>query len=148
VPPGNILGGNTVEFALPPLQVAVKVLDKILTHPESHDQAVWTNVWHVFGKVRIDVDTVIHTCGTRACIAGWAVIFALPPEYLVSTYAVYSSSNRHVDDISDVAQEALGMTYAQARWLFSSHRTYDEVTYHLRKFIGKGNWSKIPVDGE
>lgn len=142
-----------MEFTLTPMQVAVKVLDRILTNPESHDQTVWSNILKVFSESRVTIDRVRNTCGTRACVAGWAVIFVLPDDCYLSTYSAYQKTdqpafNRRLGDISDIAQEALGLSVDQANWLFKSSRSYDEIVYHLRKFIGKGNWNKIPLDSD
>jgi len=45
-------------------ELAEKVLAKVAEHPEQHRQAIWVEV---------------SLCGTRACLAGWAVLLNREP---------------------------------------------------------------------
>lgn len=49
-------------------ELAEAVLRHVLAHPEQHHQATWTNR---------EYDPV--DCGTKACLAGWAVILNAEP---------------------------------------------------------------------
>lgn len=54
-------------------ELAEKVLAKVTEHPEQHEQAIW-----VRDAEAPPVDKV-NLCGTRACLAGWAVLLNREP---------------------------------------------------------------------
>ena len=89
---------SAVQLTTPP-EVAKRVLHRIETEPESHNQTQWVNWpgcwadidddgrWGVYGEddwdlhvgaaaLAVDATGGVR-CGTTACIAGWAVLEAL-----------------------------------------------------------------------
>jgi hypothetical protein len=55
-------------------ELAEKVLKQVTEHPERHNQAIW--VENSFFRVVVSKGNL---CGTRACLAGWAVLFNRKP---------------------------------------------------------------------
>lgn len=55
-------------------ELAEKVLKQVTEHPEQHEQAVW-----VENSDRRVVVSKGNLCGTRACLAGWAVLLNRKP---------------------------------------------------------------------
>ena len=85
----------------------VKLLNRIKRHliaePKRYDQATWAR--EVSGKGA-------PACGTRACIAGWAVLLSVPkPEW--SQWIGADS------EIADKAQDLLGLTNDERGVLFA-----------------------------
>jgi hypothetical protein len=54
-------------------ELAEKVLAKVAEHPEQHRQAIWVEA----ADSRISDE--VNLCGTRACLAGWAVLLNREP---------------------------------------------------------------------
>jgi hypothetical protein len=66
-------------------------------------------------------------CGSTACVAGWVSVLASPPgSYLYDGYYVRTpDGDSH--SISNFGQEAAGLSYTQAEWLFDGARSREEV---------------------
>jgi len=75
-----------------PQQLAQLVLDQVVTYPETHDQRDW------------------ESCGTQACVAGWALLFS---QGFVRRGIPTSSPA-----IAAAAREALGLSVNDAARLF------------------------------
>lgn len=77
-----------------------------------------------------------HTCGTRACIAGWACLALLPPtarleKNRASNPNVATTAKGKLRYVSDVAAELLGLDDGQASQLFNgdwSHKDLEMTT--------------------
>lgn len=111
--PGIMQAGS---FDGTPMQLRQAVLDQIVTYPETHDQRDW-----------------VGGCGTTACVAGWALIFA--KGYLPEGDAW---------NVMDEAMEALDLAPYDAMRLF--HYTTDEQARLAMKFLANGEkirWGEV-----
>jgi hypothetical protein len=87
------------------LDLRQKVLDQIVAHPETHDQADW--------------ETSSPSCGTRRCVAGWAIHFAAPRLPSADVARAVIARDLGVDPrYFIVGKELLGLTDAEAYELF------------------------------
>lgn len=122
-------------------KVAGKVYRQIFLHPESHDQRAWATD----GATR-------EMCGTTACVAGWAAKFSSDFVFKVvesrhhpidSPHRFYASvANLSGDyvEFPDAGHKALGLTAAQAGYLFSEYRKRDEVLKAIGHLALVGDW--------
>lgn len=118
------------------LLTRVQVRDQIVDHPETHYQGSW---WY-----RSKLSTTISgDCGTRACVAGWAVVFAHPDAVfsdhktdvrvpVMGTFGVLTSVSVRIEML---ARLSLGLTEDQADYLFDGLRSHDEVVDALNDLI-------------
>ena len=143
------------------IPLAEKVLRSILTHPDEHDQNSWFDVIDfdqapaVDGGIQKDEpseeDIVPETrvitvkgmlegsCGTTACVAGWAALhdgwsvrttrtdnedYVDIEQYAISPTGKEFGSGRNID-FQEQGQEALGLEYGDANKLF--YDTSDEM---------------------
>lgn len=125
--------------------VALKaVRDLIKKHPEKHDQEQWVNVPADLVKFN-DGGTALATCGTSACVAGWAVAMA-GGKYLINRgchearEGVYAP-HRVVDPVGNAhlievyAAKVLGLTDKEADILFEATNSREEVLDMLKALI-------------
>lgn len=81
-------------------ELAQAVLDHVTKYPERHRQSSW-----VTGNGGADyLNPEVKGCGTRACLAGWAVLLNAPDDV---TYA---------EDARSVIAEKLGIDFAYQGW--------------------------------
>lgn len=97
-------------------------------HPEAHDQSVWCegenqqDEWEPY----VAQGNAAEFCGTRACVAGWAVM--LTPHGTFSSY----------EDWPEAGRKALGLPRDLGLWLFDSTREWAllvDVLEHLAETI-------------
>ena len=86
------------------------------------------------------------TCGTTACVAGWAAIKVSPLGTLITRFGVIYPNGRTAY-ASDIGQVALGLSYEQAEYLFRDTRTKDEVVWVLESIRDDGSFN-IPYPNE
>jgi hypothetical protein len=86
------------------------------------------------------------TCGTTACVAGWAAIKVSPLGTLITASGVIYPDGRTAS-AANVGEVALGLSYEQAEYLFSGGRTKDEVVWVLESIRDDG-WFNIPYPNE
>ncbi len=132
------------------LLVAVHAL--IVEHPERHDQKNWIRNAFTSGVVSDskmgelrqfafkflpeepkDEDNPV--CGTRACVAGWAVILGDDPGVKAYGSDLVRLPDGTTERYSVRAAKLLGLTYDQSAYLFSSDRTRSEVIEGLSRLI-------------
>lgn len=102
-----------------------KVLDHITAHPAEWNQGVWAEE---------------TTCGTAACVAGWAVIMSGHPLVFEANVRMYDPDSLEISNsgpcarftanneyIADVARHELGLTKGQAECLFDSANKLDSL---------------------
>ena len=80
-------------------------------------------------------------CGTTACVAGWAAAFASPKGTKVWAGGSLEFPDGGGVDVMDVARCALGLSQADAGWLFDGIRTKDEVLEALDGIASGGGWT-------
>lgn len=97
------------------IELAEKVLKQVTEHPETHNQHEWG---------------YRNSCGTSACLAGWAVYIAHPDAVVQWRTNPYDTSTDQVAcsvvplgggqrfDIATLAAEALGLDEDDADELF------------------------------
>lgn len=109
-------------MAMPNAALAARIRTEILERPEHYDQGSW-----VSGDVlrpEEDLTAAAH-CETTLCVAGYAAHFTghivLPIGYAVRP------GDEQEHQIREVARTELGLTEAEAAWLFHGTRTCDEV---------------------
>jgi hypothetical protein len=128
---------------MPNVELAIKVRDQIVDHPETHNQKWWMH------RAKKWDDTGSY-CETTACAAGWAVLLGDPTAEPVWSSAWDSSSVRFPDGsgraFSDYAAELLGIDREMRIYLFDENRTVDEVLDVLNMIIDGGT-PEIPDVG-
>ena len=118
------------------VSLAERVRDQIVQHPESHNQKVWVQQ---------------TSCGTTACVAGWAVLLSGATVVLVNDLLSSGRVDREVQGFHEclpadgdrhapvpiylLAERLLGITSAQSDYLFDSHRTRPELLRALDNLI-------------
>lgn len=117
---------------MPNKELAEKVRDQIVDHPETHNQERWMH--------RIEQDSGSY-CQTTGCAAGWAVVLGDPSAKPV--FRGLDSSSVVLPDgtgrgYSEYAAELLGIDDDLAEYLFNVHRTVDEVLDVLNVIIDGG----------
>lgn len=133
-------------------ELLTAVRDLVRDNPERHDQGHWIANRFTSGyslpRVRLErlrpyalapipevpLDGSSPVCGTKACVAGWAVILGENPVALVrdDEYIWLPGGAR---SIQDRARELLSLTGRQASWLFSACRSREEVLKGLDALI-------------
>ena len=89
-----------------------RVLAQIEAQPETWDQWSWhTPAWR-------------SPCGTAHCFAGWSEIFATGADPAKMDGDAWTHAN--ICTTKERAIEYLGITTAQANWLFRTDRTLDD----------------------
>lgn len=99
-------------------ELAWRVRDVIVQHPEHHDQGAWIDPGRGWPfDARLTADDVLASCGTTACAAGWTVLLA---GYRVDDNAyIYDANGVRIERlISHLAQELLGLTRDERTRLF------------------------------
>lgn len=116
-------------------ELAGMVLEHIEAHPETHDQFSWiVTDWKEWAGDSLPSMAELQSCGTTACVAGWTVLLGAPAEVRVQHQrdnadgGVWSDFYRWVPDR---ATELLGITTAEADYLFDSTRSRAQVISHL-----------------
>lgn len=137
------------------IELLTRVRDHIVAHPESHDQNWWGRLGE--GATVLEVDNglfvVEPSCGTAACVAGWACLlngdkpavskYYLPdgPDYVA--YSQVQSKSGKYHHIKVRARKLLGISRYEADVLFEYSRTYDEVLDILALLIGGRGLSSL-----
>lgn len=139
--------------------LAAKVLDKIRREPESHNQLVWATIDSMEASasksVRV-IDGVGYpvACGTTACVAGWASMLSGDLGVLADTRQPLGKPLQfqigHVvtpdgkfESVERRGQELLCLDFYEKEWLFSAHRSRDEVLFALEEIVaGKSEISE------
>ncbi|MBO0676907.1 hypothetical protein JRC04_05480 [Mycolicibacterium sp. S2-37] len=132
--------------------IAVRSLIK--NSPDKHDQKQWVNI--VPDLVKIDGELKYATCGTSACVAGWAAAIN-GAKYLITPFTDFDEDdkvyrpNMVIDKkgqqhcIEDYAQEVLGLTNEEAELLFDGELPRKEVLRLLKRLI-KGKKIAVRFD--
>lgn len=116
-------------------ELAWRVRDVIVQHPEHHDQRAWLYLGRdVSGDALLGADDVLASCGTTACAAGWTVLLA---GYRVDNNGFIYDANgvRTGHYISELAQELLGLTWNERTLLFHSDND-DPVPGRIEEIFG------------
>lgn len=116
-----------------PAELAGEIFDIIKFHESLWEQGSWFDHDSVLltTTVGMSVEEWLDelenpTCGTTACVAGWAAIKTAPRGSKVMTAAViFPDGTQHVAD--ELGRKALGLTYSEGVWLFDGDRSKDEV---------------------
>lgn len=134
-----------------PAKLAAYIADIIRTDRQRWEQA------HYFGLTWFDEDFWVPsfyasearekllngTCGSTACVAGWACILAAPGNSRITiTYDVHVKTSEHERgiDVHEFARSALNLTVSQADWLFHSLRSETEVLWALDNIAAGKPW--------
>lgn len=119
------------------------VRDIIKKSPEKHDQEAWVHVPADLVELE-DGGSVLVSCGTQACVAGWAVAIA-GGKYVINEYTdtegevyypnfvVDPMGNRHT--IEEYGEKVLGLDYFEAAYLFCSSHSREDVLDMLKALI-------------
>lgn len=141
-------------------ELAGKVRQVVLKQGELHDQGMWFTFdaenpaaeeveCDYYEAIRIPVAFYLEAlkdenpathCGTTACAAGWASIFAAPPGSYVSDTCIYLPDGQRFTADS-YGQEKLGLNMDEADYLFASCRTRAEVIAALEDIEETGSIS-------
>jgi hypothetical protein len=94
-----------------------RVLTQVRRHPERHDQDSFNGL--LDGRT-LAVSTIRRsTCGSTACLAGWATILSAPPgSRIVSDYDLVHFPSGTSEDIAAYAAKALELDEDQAEAIF------------------------------
>lgn len=110
-----------------PAALARKVAAKIKRYPEKYDQTVW-------GASENGDDDVAGvmaglSCGTAACVAGWAI-----------RIAVVAGVELHPrEDVEGAARALLGLDDSTAEWMFSGERPREAMPAVLKRLAATGD---------
>lgn len=134
-----------------PREVIEFVRAVIAENPERHGQKAW--IGNLFSTIReLDAKKALEYafqpvpetpadpeqpyCGTTGCVAGWGVAFASPPGTMLTGngwangyYVELPDGTREMTE--NYARRVMGLNKYQADWLFSEHRTREEVLARL-----------------
>jgi len=99
-------------------QLLAKVVNQIVSHPETRSQEEWN-------------------CDTSHCFAGWTQVFGHGP------MGQYVGGVSFADDAADL----LGLTPDDARYLFSSLRTISEIHIRASELITERVWGEYDEYG-
>lgn len=126
-----------MENTLTPAKLAGEIFDII-----SLQEALWNqSSWFDHAEVYITEERTLSvqewldelanpTCGTTACVAGWAAIKTAPKGSRITASGI-RLPNGDKREASLMGREALGLDYRDANWLFDSERSRDEVMLAL-----------------
>lgn len=123
-----------------PQKLALTIRKIIENHPENWNQTTWYR--YGYGITTVEIirrELEEGTCGSTACVAGWAAILVSPPNAtLVHGERVrIRKTDRYVRII---AQKALGLSNGEADWLFAAHRSKEEVMSALTAIENGFDW--------
>lgn len=114
----------------------------IKASPEKHDQGDWASI--DVEQIEVpDGATVRLSCGTTACVAGWAATLA-GAKFLFSSDSIdegaYHASevetvDGRVQTVSEHAQKVLGLSYDEASILFDGDLERGEVLDLLKRLV-------------
>ena len=110
-----------------------KVLDHVKEHPEEHDQQYW------FTKIETS------TCGTAACFAGWALLFAHPeakPEWVQDdAHRTYLLEDEKGEcwDVATLAAHELGLDKYEANHLFDALNDVQDIERLITEWDKEAN---------
>jgi hypothetical protein len=132
---------SDTETRTPNVQNILTLRDAILAAPEHFDMRSWTKSRYPETPTRVEL--MEHTCGTTACIGGWASALFFPE----STHPIYVAE----DEVAYV----LGLTDDQVRHLFyprddkiNGRTPYDATNVEAVRVLdhlietGKVDWNK------
>lgn len=96
-------------------ELAQRVLDQVLFHPELHDQNTWAESIPERLRTAPITAALLEECGTRACIAGWTCILDEGTEVQID-----EGGYPYLEDktFAEHATELLGLTTQQAHEIF------------------------------
>lgn len=118
-----------------PEEVAAAVAAVIRLQPQRWDQGAWFADNDSDGDSRVQVQQVRDalyaedgTCGSTACVAGWAAILTAPAGTSIQdgTY-LCSPDGQLMQLIERAGRRALGLNLSDAHWLFSGERDREQV---------------------
>jgi hypothetical protein len=133
-----------------PAALAAQIANIIRDHPSNWYQGSWLHTDRAnVADILAELDGV-GGCQTTACVAGWAAILTAPP-----TAAPHATHNTIFDldidgtaaEIKTLARDALGLSDAEAEWLFDGVRNRAEVLGALAE-IETGHRPTIPDDDD
>lgn len=120
------------------------VRDLIKKSPAKHDQTNWFSVSSDVVKFE-DGSVAKVSCGTTACVAGWASslagdVLVIQPHDWDEDEQMFRPSNVQTLEgntvyIENRGREVLGLTHNEAEYLFDQNRTRAEVLDNLKALI-------------
>ncbi len=119
------------------------VRDLIKKSPEKHNQESWVHIPVEMVDLGGGAKALV-SCGTSACVAGWAAAIA-GAKYIIDEYTDEEDGVYYPGDVQDLAgnkrpidhfaAEVLGLTSYEAGGLFAAENTRDEVLTMLKRLI-------------
>lgn len=137
-----------------PQELALAVRKIIENHPENWEQGVWCGIPAIGSTVDVIRSSMVDgACGSTACVAGWTAILAAPAGSVITVGSrrwaeCLRLPNGAVTSIRNVAENALGLTYYEADFLFDSVRVKDEVIAILTAIENGFDWYSDEYHGE
>lgn len=150
------------------IELLKKVREEVRRDQRRKNKRVAMADWFRFPVLRekadqtlvITVDDVPNSCGTTACVAGWAallhgdkIVFEIPSQTYIEAYCTPSSTLTYsaiiarngvrMPSMQDRGQKLLGLTWQEADFLFT--RPDDQALWALNKFIA--GWSLERMEG-
>lgn len=119
------------------LKALIKEIEK---DPSRHNQSYWIDGLKpryetydydtevaVPERVKTDKRTPIN-CGTTGCLAGLGSLRYAPiGTKFWADFLELPNSNGNLERYSDYGREVLGLTHAEASYLFAAHRDWEEI---------------------
>lgn len=109
-------------------------LEFVTSRPDLWDQGVWVRPLRTTGDAEPEPGAD-WTCGTAACLAGWAALHAdagLVPDRRYVT--ALRAPDGELVDVETFARERLGLTYLQGNVLFAAGNTLRDLWEFARVF--------------
>lgn len=135
-----------------PQELAAEIASIIRLKDDLWYQGSWFGVPHGGGtvdEIRKALVTQEDTCGTTACVAGWATVLTAP----LGTRVYYGGmvlfpDGTNNDDAEELAAEALGIDDDHAGWLFASYRHKREVLAALDAIAEGKDWNPSNLESD
>ena len=110
-----------------------RVRQLIMMRPELHEQSHWLGGSEFSAPIAPITQAAENgePCGTTACVAGWAALFAAPTDSLIERDSCIEVDGM-IRTVQMYAKEQLGLTDAQAGCLFTAENNRDDVLWMLK----------------
>lgn len=143
-----------ITTTITPAQLAGEIYDIIEELESLWEQGAWfsSSTKYLSETESLDIAFWLEelenpTCGTTACVAGWAAIKTAPPGTKVNNaFVIYPDGVKRTAD--NVGAEVLGLAYYDADWLFDSGRSRAEVLRALAAIRDGEEFSRYDYEDE
>jgi hypothetical protein len=138
------MAATSITPVLAPAETRRRLADGLKSGKFHQDQSVWIAWRHGSDIEHLAVTEARESCGTTACVAGWATILAAPLDAYVSESGLWRAGR--YDRCPDFARMALDITLPCSAEIF--YRMDDrEATAAIAWLAGHPEAQDLPRDG-